>query len=77
MVKVPAAWLIERWGWKGKRVGDVGVYAKQSLVLVNYGGGTAAAIGNLASEIIESVKEKFGITLVPEGSFIGSLNETK
>jgi UDP-N-acetylmuramate dehydrogenase len=65
-VKVAAAWLIEHCGWRGKRIGDVGVHTEQSLVLVNYGQGTGQAIKALASDIQTSVFEKFGIRLTPE-----------
>jgi UDP-N-acetylmuramate dehydrogenase len=69
-VKVPAGWLIEQAGWKGKRIGDIGVHAKQALVLVNYGGGKGQEIADLAYEIQASVFEKFGITINPEVNFI-------
>ncbi|MCW5912297.1 MAG: UDP-N-acetylmuramate dehydrogenase [Cyclobacteriaceae bacterium] len=65
-VKVPAGWLIEQCGWKGKRIGDVGVHAQQALVLVNYANGSGAEIFSLASQIISSVKEKFNIELTCE-----------
>jgi UDP-N-acetylmuramate dehydrogenase len=69
-VKVAAGWLIEQAGWKGKRIGDVGVHAKQALVLVNYGGGSGEEIKSLSQQIQTSVLEKFGIHLHPEVNFI-------
>jgi UDP-N-acetylmuramate dehydrogenase len=65
-IKVPAGWLIEHAGWKGKRKGNVGCYEKQALVLVNHGGARGEEVWELAREIIESVKEKFQIELSPE-----------
>ncbi len=65
-IKVPAGWLIEHAGWKGKSVGNAGSYEHQALVLVNRGGASGEEIWNLAQEIIKSVDEKFGITLSPE-----------
>lgn len=70
MVKIPAAWLIEQCGWKGKRVGNTGSHARQALVLVNYGGASGLEIKNLAGEIIDSVRQGFGITLSPEVNII-------
>jgi UDP-N-acetylmuramate dehydrogenase len=69
-VKVPAGWLIEQAGWKGKRIGNIGVHTKQALVLVNYGGGKGQEIANLAYEIQNSVFSKFGIKINPEVNFI-------
>ena len=69
-VKVAAGWLIEHAGWKGKRIGDVGVHAKQALVLVNYGGGSGEELKRLSEQIQASVFEKFEINLQPEVNFI-------
>jgi UDP-N-acetylmuramate dehydrogenase len=57
-------------GWKGKRIGEVGVHAKQALVLVNYGEGTGEEIRSLSEQIQASVMEKFGIQLQAEVNFI-------
>lgn len=65
-IKLAAAWMIEKCGWKGKRVGNVGAHATQPLVLVNYGGATGEEIIRLAEEIKNSVYEKFGVTLHEE-----------
>lgn len=69
-VKVPAGWLIEQDGWKGKRIGDIGVHKNQALVLVNYGRGEGTAIKQLAFDIQESVNKKYGILLQPEVNII-------
>lgn len=65
-IKVPAAWLIERAGWKGYREGDVGVHSEHALVLVNHGAATGAELVALSEKIQASVLEKFGIQLWPE-----------
>lgn len=69
-IKVPAGWLIEEAGWKGKKIGNTGTYRQQALVIVNHGGATAEEILNLAAKIQESVREKFEIDLVPEVNII-------
>lgn len=70
MVKVPAGWLIEQAGWKGWRDEHVGVYDKQALVLVHYGGGTGQDIVELAHKIQDSVEKKFSIKIYPEVNFV-------
>ena len=81
-VKVPAGWLIEHSGpstgsgtagatsWKGWRNEHVGVYEKQALVLVHYGGGKGCEIVELAHKIQDSVEKKFGIRISPEVNFV-------
>ncbi len=69
-VKIPAGWLIEQCGWKGKRVGNTGAYHRQALVLVNYGNATGTEVQNLAKAIQQSVFNKFGITITPEVNLI-------
>jgi UDP-N-acetylmuramate dehydrogenase len=69
-VKIPAGWLIEQCGWKGKRINQIGVHDKQGLVIVNFGNGNGREIFDLAQQIISSVQEKFNITLSPEVNII-------
>ncbi|MEL6539170.1 MAG: UDP-N-acetylmuramate dehydrogenase [Bacteroidota bacterium] len=69
-VKLPAGWLIERCGWKGKRRAQIGVHPQHALVLVNYDQGTGAEICQLMQDIQQSVQERFEIALVPEVQII-------
>ena len=69
-VKIPAGWLIEKCGWKGKRLGDAGVHCEQALVLVNYGNATAHDIMEIAGEITHDIAEKFGIFIEKEVNVI-------
>ncbi|MFD2532449.1 UDP-N-acetylmuramate dehydrogenase [Gracilimonas halophila] len=69
-VKIPAAWLIDQCGWKGKQIGDAGVHKVHALVIVNYGNATGAEIIELAEKIRHSVFEKFGVKLIPEVNIV-------
>lgn len=68
--KIPAGWLIEQAGYKGKRFGDAGIHKNQALVLVNYGNATGQEIINLAHKIMEEIEKKFGILIAPEVNII-------
>ena len=69
-VKVPAGWLIEQAGWKGKRMGSVAVHDRQALVLVNLGGAAGTDVVRLAEAVREAVYGKFGIEIRPEVNFL-------
>lgn len=70
MTKIPAGWLIEKCGWKGKKIGETGVHKNQALVLVNYGNAKGADVQALSIEIQKSVQSTFGIELEAEVNFI-------
>ncbi len=70
MVKVPAGWLIEQAGFKGKRFGDAGMHVNQALVLVNYGNATGAELLAVARDVQKTVKEKFGIEIEAEVNIV-------
>ena len=68
--KVPAAFLIDRAGWKGYRRGNVGVHHNQALVLVHYGGGNGRDVLELCNDICRDVREKYGVEIYPEVNII-------
>ncbi len=68
--KIPAGWMIDQCGWKGRSLGPAGVHDRQALVLVNRGGATGADIVALCQTIQRDVKEKFGIAIYPEVNII-------
>ena len=69
-VKVPAGWLIEQAGFKGKRFGDAGIHKNQALVLVNYGNATGQEILNVSKDIQETIFNTFGIRIEAEVNVI-------
>ena len=68
--KIPAGWMIDQCGWKGKKMGRAGVHDKQALVLVNCGGATGEDLVSLCRQIQHDVKAKFGIDIYPEVNII-------
>src|SRR5690606_8437689 len=69
-VKVPAGWLIEQAGFKGKRFGDAGIHKNQALVLVNYGNATGSEILAVSKDIQNTILNKFGILIEAEVNII-------
>ena len=69
-VKIPAGWMIDQCGWKGKALGSAAVHDKQALVLVNLGGATGRDVIALSDAVRASVQEKFGVEIRPEVNFI-------
>ena len=70
-VKIPAGWLIEQCGWKGKSLGNAAVHDQQALVLVNKGGAKGKDILRLCETVRSDVKQQFDIDIHPEVNFIG------
>ncbi len=70
-IKIPAAWLIDQCGFRGKRVGDSGVHERHALILVNHGEATGLEVIGLAANIQQEVSERFGVTLEPEVNIVG------
>ena len=68
--KIPAGWLLEKCGWKGKRIGNVGTYEKHALVVVNYGGATGQEILDFTRQMQSDVREAYNIDLEPEVNII-------
>lgn len=69
-IKISAGWLIEKAGWKGKRIGNVGTYANQALVIVNYGGASGKEVLVFAEKVKQAVYDKFNIWLEAEVNII-------
>ena len=69
-VKIPAGWMIDQCGWKGRTVGRAGVHSRQALVLVNRGGATGSEVVSLCNDICNDVKQRFGIEIHPEVNII-------
>ncbi len=69
-IKIPAAWLIEQCGWKGKKINHAGMHAQQALVLINYGAASGSELLQLAKTVQADVFAKFKIKLIPEVNII-------
>lgn len=68
--KIPAGWMIDQCGWKGRSLGRAGVHSRQALVLVNRGGATGREIVELCEAVRGDVKKKFGIDIAPEVNIV-------
>ena len=69
-IKIPAGWLIERTGWKGRSLGNAAVHDRQALVLVNKGGATGREVSELAQHVCDDIFAKYGIRITPEVNYI-------